>query len=107
MPDFLILKTDKSTISLPVEIIRCDNFRRRLFGALIEGGVARGRAYLLPGCRWVHTFMMRRDIAVIFHDESRQVIEYYPRVKPNRILPRQPAAAGAVELAPDSLKGRF
>ncbi|MFP4687041.1 MAG: hypothetical protein ACLFN5_02915 [bacterium] len=107
MSSFFCLKTENSIITLPVEIIRCDTFFRRLAGALPEGGIAPDRAYLLPACRWVHTFFMRRPIAVLFYDEPGFVIEYYPSVKPNRILPRQPRAAGAVELAPFRLGAKL
>lgn len=87
--------------SLRVKV--CDTFFKRLLGALPEGGINAGKALLLPGSSWIHTWFMRRAIDVAYFDSAGRILAYFPAVDPFRLLPRSPEAVGALELPPETL----
>jgi len=97
------LRHPDGTCSLPVRVTVCEGFVSRLLGALPEGGIARDRGLVFPDCRQIHTWFMRRPIAVLTYDDRGRTLRYHARVKPFRILPFQPDARGLLELAPGRL----
>lgn len=81
----------------------CDTFWTRLLGALPEGGIENTEGVLLPGCRRIHTWFMRKSISVMFLTGDGRVTRYHPRVRPFRVLSGGPRSRITLELAPDRL----
>lgn len=89
---------------LPVNVRICDSFTSRVIGALREGRISPGKAYLFPGIRRIHTFFMAEPITVCALDKSGQIIDFRNEVKPYRIFPLwNRAVRGILELAPGLL----
>jgi len=98
----LFLTSKTKSVSVPLNIIVCDSFFKRLKGALGAGRISPGEAYLFPGCSWPHTWFMRRPISILFYDIHGRIVRYLFCVAPFTFV-KAVDAAGMIEL--DS--GRF
>ncbi len=79
-----------------VEIAR--SITQRLIGLIGRGRIAPGTAFVIPGCRQVHTFFMRFAIDVIHVDREWRVVCVRRNLVPWRIGPYCPKSAYAIEV---------
>lgn len=73
-------------------------FLARLRGLIGYRPLEPGQGLLIEPCRWIHTFLMRYPIDVIFVDQEWRVIGLTQRMAPNRIGPLVLKAALIIEL---------
>lgn len=74
------------------------SLKARVTGLIGRRSLPEGSAFIIPGCRQVHTFMMRFPIDVIFSDAGHRVVHVAERVKPFRVTRYCRSAARAIEL---------
>lgn len=89
-------RRDGSTLAEDVETAR--GLRGRLIGLIGRADMPPGSAYLITGCRQIHTFLMRFPIDVIFIDSSGVVVGLEENISPYRISGCYAAAADTLEL---------
>lgn len=70
----------------------------RLVGLIGRSDLPDGSAFVIPGCRQVHTFLMRFPIDVVFSDVQDRVISVVEHLKPWRATVYCRCAARAIEL---------
>ncbi|MEA3345242.1 MAG: DUF192 domain-containing protein [Chloroflexota bacterium] len=75
-----------------------DSLLKRLRGLISHPPLQSGDGLLLPGCRWIHTFLMDFPIDVLYLDSKHRVVHLTPDMSPNRIGPPVPKAHLVVEL---------
>jgi len=76
----LINPHDAQTIAENVEI--AGSLVKRLVGLIGRHDFADGQAFIIPGCRQVHTFFMRFPIDVVFVDKNYKVLRTSESIKP-------------------------
>lgn len=94
-PMRLLNQRNDSIVAENVEIAK--TIRARLVGLIGRKDLPAGSAFIIPGCRQVHTFLMRFPIEVIFTDAKGRVIGT-ESVRPNRISGYCRRAVKAIEL---------
>jgi len=62
-----------------------------------------GEALLIIPCKQIHTFFMQAPIDVIYLSKKGEVVEYFPTVKPWRILPFSSKTYMVLELGAGTL----
>lgn len=97
----LINRRDDRVIAEQVEIAR--SLKVRLVGLIGRNGFPKGSALVIPGCRQVHTFLMRFPIDIIFTDAQDNVIRIIEHLKPCRVSGYCRAAMRAIELPAGTL----
>lgn len=66
-----------------VQIARC--LPGRLIGLMFRKSFTAGSAYVIPGCRQVHTFLVRFPIDAVFIDARYSVVSIVERLRPNAV----------------------
>lgn len=79
-----------------VEVAR--SLTSRLIGLIGRRSFPQGSAFVIPGCKQVHTFLMRFPIDVIYSDADDKVVCAAERVKPFRLTSYCRTATQAIEL---------
>lgn len=97
------IKHDSGVWSLRLRLTICDGFFTRFVGALPAGGIEDDRGLLFPDCRQIHTWFMRRPIAVLTFDGTGRILNYHASIPPFRIMPYEADGRGLLELAPGRL----
>lgn len=100
----IYLERPGEVASIAVSVSVCDGFFSRLVGALPAGRIPSDRGLLFPDCRQIHTWFMRRAIAVVTFDEEGRILSYHPEIAPFRIMPYESRGFGLLELAPGRLE---
>lgn len=78
---------------------------RRLVGLIGRNEMPPGTALVLPGCRQVHTILMRFPIDVVFADTEWRVVRVVRGLGPWRVGPWCGGAFYAVELPDGGAEG--
>ena len=76
----------------------------RLIGLIGRADMAPGSAFLITGCRQIHTFLMRFPIDVIFIDSNGVVVGLEQNLSPYRISRCYAAAADTLELPSGTIR---
>lgn len=97
------LKHESGLCSLRLQLTICDGFFTRFLGALPAGGIEEDHGLLFPDCRQIHTWFMRRPIAVLTFDPAGRVLSYHSSIPPFRIMPYETRGQGLLEMAPGRL----
>lgn len=92
----LINWRDGRTIAEQVETAH--NLTARLFGLMGRSDLPKGFAFIIPGCRQVHTFFMRFPIDVVYTDAQDKVVCVVEHIKPFRVTGYCRDAECAIEL---------
>lgn len=64
-----------------------DNFVTRTIGLISKKEIFEGEGMVIKPCCSIHTFFMKFEIDVLFVNKKNEVVAFYEKVKPNRILP--------------------
>ena len=75
----MFLKIDKRVIDVEV----ANSFGRRLIGLMGRKEIFRG--LLIPNCKSIHTFFMRKSIDIIIFDSNNVVLDVKSSLKPWKI----------------------
>lgn len=75
----------------------------RLIGLMGRRALAPGTALVFPGTRQIHTHFMRVPIDVVFYAVDGTVVRVIHALRPWRVSPSVPSAAGLVELPAGTL----
>ncbi|MGM0380487.1 MAG: hypothetical protein ACQEP7_00700 [bacterium] len=93
----IFLFSRDGSVTLPCNLVICDNFYNRLVGALKSGKIRRGEFFIFPGCSWPHTWFMRRSISILFYGPNGEIVSYLPRIRPFKFV-KPVEAAGMIEM---------
>lgn len=63
----------------------CKRFNERLIGMMFQRKKV-GYIYCFPKCNSVHTFFMLKKINIIMTDKNNNILYYFKKVKPWRII---------------------
>jgi hypothetical protein len=91
----LVNRRDGRVIAETAEFAR--SLSARLIGLIGRRELAPGSALVIPGCRQIHTFLMRFPIDVIFTNEQDRVVHIVERLGPCKAAGCR-AASQAIEL---------
>ena len=92
----LINWRDGRVIAAQVETAH--TLKARLVGLIGRNDLPKGFAFIIPGCRQVHTFLMRFPIDVLYTDAQDKVVCAVEYLKPLRVTRCCRDAARAIEL---------
>jgi uncharacterized protein len=92
----LVKQRDNSMISDDVEV--ADTWIAHLRGLIGRRTFPDGSVLLIPGCKQVHTFLMRFPIDLVFVDSKGKVVDVAERLRPCRISGYCRSADKVIEL---------
>ena len=80
------------------KVFVADRFWSKLAGLQFRKNIPDDFAYVIPGCRSIHTCFMRFDLDAVFVDRSWRVVEVYNGLRPFRVTPAVKGAYAVIEL---------
>ena len=92
----ITVKRNNAVLAEEAEV--ADTTTERLVGLIGRHEIPRGTALVLPGCRQIHTFLMRFAIDLVYVDADWRVLCTRRCISPWRFGPYCPKAAYAIEL---------
>ena len=92
----IVNQRDGCVIADKVEVAQ--SLAARLIGLMGRAGLPENSAFVISGCKQVHTFLMRFSIDVVFMDVESKVVRVVEYLRPWRITNHCRDAARAVEL---------
>ena len=92
----ILNQRDKREIARDVTVAR--SVLARLVGLIGRDSMAEGSALIIPGCRQVHTWLMRFSIDILFCDRQNRIISALENVKPFRLTGYYSSASYTIEL---------
>ena len=95
----MVLKRNNGEVVL-ARVRRALSRREKRRGLLGRNGLEQGEGLLLKGCRFVHTFLMKFPVGLIYLDKRKRVAKIVHRLAPWRVS-ACPAAESVVECRAD------
>lgn len=68
------------------KITYCVSSWAKLKGLIAKSSLEEGEYYVFPSCSAIHTFGMRFAIDVIFCNKTGDILKYYRKLPPNRLV---------------------
>lgn len=80
------------------DIFVADRFWTRFWGLQFRKSIPDDFAYIILGCRSIHTCFMRFDLDAVFVDRSWKVVRVYRGLRPFSVTPAVKNAWAVIEL---------
>ncbi|MBM7623022.1 DUF192 domain-containing protein [Sporohalobacter salinus] len=80
------------------DLSKAVTFWQRMVGLLGKEDLSLNKGLLITPCKIIHTFFMKFPLALIFLDDSNQVVELITYLQPNRVSPFVSSAVKVIEL---------
>ncbi|MGE5629001.1 MAG: DUF192 domain-containing protein [Solirubrobacterales bacterium] len=98
----LVNEISKKTIS--ENLIRADNYYKRLKGLMFTDNLPENQALHIIPCNEVHTFFMKYNIDVLYIDKNNKIISMDEELKPGKIGRFVKGSNSVIELPPGKIK---